>query len=94
MKTTDVTARLAGLGGAKWEVHLKARAMAKEGADLIEMTIGEPDVPVPQEMLDVAAKSMMAGRTGYSDGQGKWFCAVRCLRTIRAEQVGASTLIR
>ncbi|MEN8742516.1 MAG: pyridoxal phosphate-dependent aminotransferase, partial [Phaeobacter gallaeciensis] len=47
MKTTDVTTRLAGLGGAKWEIHLKARAMAEAGADLVEMTIGEPDVPVP-----------------------------------------------
>lgn len=71
MKTTDVTARLAQLGGAKWEVYSKARAMLKEGADVIEMTIGEPDVPVPQQMLDAAATAMMAGRTGYSDGRGE-----------------------
>ncbi|TDE37920.1 pyridoxal phosphate-dependent aminotransferase [Antarcticimicrobium sediminis] len=71
MKTTDVTARLAGLGGAKWEVHIKARALAAAGADLIDMTIGEPDVPVPQEMLDRATAAMMAGRTGYSDGRGE-----------------------
>ncbi len=71
MKTTDVTARLAGLGGAKWEVHTKARTLAEAGADLIEMTIGEPDVPVPQEMLDRATAAMGAGRTGYSDGRGE-----------------------
>ncbi len=71
MKTTDVIARLAGLGGAKWEVHLKARALADAGAGVIEMTIGEPDVPVPQEMLDRAAAAMRAGRTGYSSGRGE-----------------------
>ena len=63
MKTTDVTTRLAGLGGAKWEIHLKARAMAEAGADLVEMTIGEPDVPVPQALLDTAARAMQSGRT-------------------------------
>ncbi|MEX5600324.1 pyridoxal phosphate-dependent aminotransferase [Pseudophaeobacter sp. C1-32P7] len=71
MKTTDVTKRLAGLGGAKWEIHLKARAMAEAGADLVEMTIGEPDVPVPQALLDTAARAMQSGRTGYSDGRGE-----------------------
>lgn len=71
MKTTDVMQRLAGLGGAKWEVHFKARALAGAGRDVIEMTIGEPDVPVPQCLLDTAARAMQAGRTGYSDGRGE-----------------------
>ncbi|MGR3762280.1 pyridoxal phosphate-dependent aminotransferase (plasmid) [Roseobacteraceae bacterium NS-SX3] len=71
MKTTDVTARLAGLGGAKWEVHLKARELARAGADLVEMTIGEPDVPVPADLAETAAQAMRAGRTGYSDGRGE-----------------------
>ncbi len=71
MKTTDVTTRLAGLGAAKSEINLKARAMAEAGADLVEMTIGEPDVPVPQALLDTAARAMQSGRTGYSDGRGE-----------------------
>ncbi|MBE1297530.1 pyridoxal phosphate-dependent aminotransferase [Phycobacter azelaicus] len=71
MKTTDVMQRLAGLGGAKWDLHFKAREMAAGGKDVIEMTIGEPDVPVPQSLLDTAARAMHAGRTGYSDGRGE-----------------------
>jgi arginine:pyruvate transaminase len=71
MKTTDVMQRLAGLGGAKWDLHFKAREMAAGGQDVIEMTIGEPDVPVPQSLLDTAARAMHAGRTGYSDGRGE-----------------------
>lgn len=71
MRTTDITRRLAGLGGAKWEVHLKARELAAQGRDIIELTIGEPDVPTPDALMDVAADAMRRGRTGYSDGRGE-----------------------
>ncbi|MBO9412386.1 MULTISPECIES: pyridoxal phosphate-dependent aminotransferase [unclassified Ruegeria] len=71
MRLTAITERLAGLGGGKWEVHLKARALAEAGADLVEMTIGEPDVPTPQELCDAAALALQSGRTGYSNGRGE-----------------------
>lgn len=45
MKYAAVTERLAGLGGAKWEVHAKAKAMIASGQDVLLLTIGEPDVP-------------------------------------------------
>ncbi|OUS34482.1 aminotransferase [Rhodobacterales bacterium 56_14_T64] len=71
MKTTAVTQRLAGLGGAKWELHLRAKEMVRKGADIIEMTIGEPDVATPEVLIDCAAAAMRAGRTTYSDGRGE-----------------------
>ncbi|MDK3074310.1 pyridoxal phosphate-dependent aminotransferase [Sedimentitalea sp. JM2-8] len=71
MKTTAIMERLAGLGGAKWDIHLKARAMAAAGKDIVEMTIGEPDVPTPPELMEAAEKAMRDGRTGYSDGRGE-----------------------
>lgn len=71
MKTTAITQRLAGLGGAKWEVHLRAKAMIQQGGDIVEMTIGEPDVPTPDAMVDSAVAAMRAGRTTYSDGRGE-----------------------
>ncbi len=71
MRLTAITERLAGLGGGKWEVHLKARAMVEAGADLVEMTIGEPDVRTPSELCDAAALAMQSGRTGYSNGRGE-----------------------
>jgi arginine:pyruvate transaminase len=71
MRLTAITDRLAGLGGGKWEVHLKARAMVEAGADLVEMTIGEPDVPTPPELCDAAALALQSGRTGYSNGRGE-----------------------
>lgn len=71
MKTSDITRRLADLGGAKWQIYQQARDLVGQGVDVIEMTIGEPDVPVPAELLQVATQAMMAGRTTYSDGRGE-----------------------
>lgn len=71
MRYAPVTERLAGLGGAKWEVHMIARRMAAAGEPVIELTIGEPDVPTPPALMDTAAAAMRAGRTGYSNGRGE-----------------------
>ncbi|WP_050525091.1 pyridoxal phosphate-dependent aminotransferase [Pseudorhodobacter wandonensis] len=71
MRYAAVTERLAGLGGAKWAVHARARALKAAGQEVIELTIGEPDVATPPELMAIAAKSMLAGRTGYSNGQGE-----------------------
>ena len=54
MKNTAITKRLSGLGGAKWEVYLKAKDLIAQGWDIIEMTIGEPDVPTPEVLVDAA----------------------------------------
>jgi arginine:pyruvate transaminase len=71
MRYAAITGRLDGLGGAKWAVHALARQMAAEGQDIIELTIGEPDVPTPLALIEVAAAAMAAGRTGYSNGRGE-----------------------
>lgn len=71
MRYAPVTDRLADLGGAKWEVHALARRMQAAGEAVIELTIGEPDVATPPALLDTAARSMAAGRTGYSNGRGE-----------------------
>lgn len=71
MRMTSITERLAGLGGAKWEVHLKARDLVRGGADIVEMTIGEPDVPAPDSLINSTISSLRAGRTAYSNGRGE-----------------------
>ena len=70
MKLTEITKRLSGLGGAKWTVHLKARELVEQGHDIIDLTIGEPDVPTPDDLIDTANAAMRAGRTTYSTGRG------------------------
>lgn len=71
MRYAPITDRLAGLGGAKWEVHARGRAMQAAGRPVIELTIGEPDVPTPPDLVAVAAQAMSGGRTGYSNGRGE-----------------------
>lgn len=71
MKISSVCQRLSGLGGAKWDLHLNAKAMVDRGQDVILMTIGEPDVETPQDLQNFATERMRAGRTGYSDGRGE-----------------------
>lgn len=71
MRYAAITDRLAGLGGAKWAVHARARQLQAQGRKVIELTIGEPDVPTPPELMALASAAMQAGRTGYSNGQGE-----------------------
>ncbi|EEW25598.1 pyridoxal phosphate-dependent aminotransferase [Rhodobacter ferrooxidans] len=71
MKYASITDRLDGLGGAKWTIHARARALKAEGRPIIELTIGEPDVPTPPELMRTATAAKLAGRTGYSNGRGE-----------------------
>lgn len=71
MRYAPVTDRLADLGSAKWEMHMLARKMKAAGEDVIELTIGEPDVSTPPDLMAMAAAAMTAGRTGYSNGRGE-----------------------
>jgi len=71
LKTASITNRLAALGSERWAVHFDARKRVAAGEDIIELTIGEPDIPTPTHLIDVADRSMRAGRTGYSGGKGE-----------------------
>lgn len=71
MNYSPLTERLQGLGGAKWEIHALARQMKRDGHPVIELTIGEPDVPCPPGLIAAANAAMEAGRTGYSNGHGE-----------------------
>lgn len=71
MRYASISDRLAGLGGAKWAIHAKAKAMAAAGHPIIKLTIGEPDVATPPELIEAAKAGMDAGRLGYSNGRGE-----------------------
>jgi arginine:pyruvate transaminase len=71
MRYASITSRLQGLGGEKWAIHNKARQLFDKGRPIIMLSIGEPDVPVAQDLMDVMEASMRAGRTRYSNGRGE-----------------------
>jgi arginine:pyruvate transaminase len=71
MRFAPLTDRLADLGSAKWELHLLAKAKLAAGEELIQLTIGEPDVTTPPELIAAAMAAMQAGRVTYSNGRGE-----------------------
>ena len=71
MRFASVTDRLADLGAAKWAVHFEARRRVAAGEPIIELTIGEPDTPAPQALIDTAIASLQARRIRYSGGRGE-----------------------
>jgi arginine:pyruvate transaminase len=71
MRYAQITERLADTGGAKWAIHQRCREMKHGGADIIELTIGEPDLPPDPQLFEVCHSSMISGRTGYSSGRGE-----------------------
>lgn len=71
MHYAQITERLAQTGGAKWAIHQRCREMKARGADIIELTIGEPDQPPDPSLTTACHQSLLAGRTGYSNGRGE-----------------------
>ncbi|MBP0582433.1 pyridoxal phosphate-dependent aminotransferase [Labrys sp. LIt4] len=71
MRFASVTDRLADLGAAKWAVHFESRRRVAAGEPIIELTIGEPDTPAPQALIDAAIASLQARRIRYSGGRGE-----------------------
>ena len=71
MRYASTVDRLSDLGSAKWAVHIAGRQRAAKGEKLIFLSIGEPDLPPPKAIIDVADRQMRAGRLRYSAGRGE-----------------------
>ncbi|MDQ0510558.1 pyridoxal phosphate-dependent aminotransferase [Ancylobacter amanitiformis] len=71
MHYASITDRLASLGSEKWAVHMEARRRRELGEPIIELTIGEPDLPPHAALITEAIRSMNAGRHRYSNGRGE-----------------------
>jgi arginine:pyruvate transaminase len=71
MRFSKIGSRLAGLGSDKWAVHVEGRQREASGHKMIFLSIGEPDAPPPQAILDEAYNQMLARRLRYSPGNGE-----------------------
>lgn len=47
-----------------------AKQLAKEGKDVIDMSVGEPDFKTPQRIIDAAYKAMNEGKVFYTPTKG------------------------
>lgn len=71
MQYADVVHRLRGKGHDGWRVHGKARQLIAQGADIILLTIGDPDFDTPSPIVEKAIHSLRNGRTHYTPAPGE-----------------------
>jgi len=53
-----------------FEVLVKAKALEKQGREIIHLEIGEPDFDTPKNIKEAAAKAINAGYTHYTPASG------------------------
>ena len=71
MEFSRASHRMAVDTSAQWGVHDKACALQAAGKDIILFSIGDPDLPTLDFIIDHAVTSLKAGRTHYSPGAGE-----------------------
>ena len=69
--TSIIAARMKTLGTeTAFEMLAKAKALEKQGREIIHLEIGEPDFATPQNIRDAATKALNAGYTHYVPAAG------------------------
>jgi aspartate aminotransferase len=53
-----------------FEVLVKARALEKQGRNVIHLEIGEPDFPTPTHVVEAGKRALDEGWTKYGPTQG------------------------
>jgi len=86
MKFSRASNRLASDTGTLWGVHEKACSLQESGEDIILFSVGDPDLPTLDFIVDHAINSLKAGRTHYSPGAGE----VELRQAIADLETGAS----
>jgi arginine:pyruvate transaminase len=71
MNFSRASNRIAANTSPVWGVHDKACALKAAGEDVILFSIGDPDLPTLDFIIDHAIDSLKAGRTHYSPGAGE-----------------------
>ena len=70
MRYSALTERLARTGTRGWAVHQDAMRLRDAGADVIFLTVGDPDQAPPQRLIEATVAALREGRTGYSPTVG------------------------
>jgi len=52
------------------DVLERAKAMERQGVDVVHLEVGEPDFDTPSCIVDAAVEAMRAGKTHYTHSQG------------------------
>ncbi|SEH11702.1 aspartate aminotransferase [Natronorubrum sediminis] len=69
--TMEFTDRLTRVEpSATLAISALATELENDGADVVDLSVGEPDFPTPQNVVDAGQDAMDAGHTGYTTSAG------------------------
>lgn len=51
-------------------ISMRAKELASQGRDIVDMSLGEPDFDTPAHIIDAACQAMRDGHTRYTAPQG------------------------
>lgn len=71
MRLSPLVERIGGEGAAGWDIHFEAVAAAAQGADVVLLSVGDPDMGTPAAIVERAVASLRAGDTHYSEITGR-----------------------
>jgi len=71
MKFSSLVERVSGAGADAWNVHAMARAARERGADVILLSVGDPDLDTPAPVTERAIECLRAGDTHYTPSTGR-----------------------
>jgi arginine:pyruvate transaminase len=58
--------RIAGKGAAAWSIHFDALDQRAAGREIIFLTVGDPDQPPPDAVIEATVAALRAHKTDYS----------------------------
>ncbi|MFT5482550.1 MAG: arginine:pyruvate transaminase, partial [Halieaceae bacterium] len=68
---SQLAERLGQGDSGAWDVHARALKMKESGADVVMLSVGDPDFRTPDPIIDNAVSHMRVGRTHYSPALGE-----------------------
>ena len=71
MRYSSFCQRITGDGAAAWDTHMQAAIDYKNGADVIVMSVGDPDMDTPSAVVEAAVEALRGGDTHYEEVNGK-----------------------
>ena len=71
MRFSPLVERVAGESVDAWTIHMVAREAQLRGEDVIVLSIGDPDLPTPEPVLQRAIDSLRAGDIRYTPAAGR-----------------------
>jgi len=71
MKYSNLVERISGDGADAWDVHYRARKALQRGENVILLSVGDPDLDTPGEVVERAVSALRAADTHYTESTGR-----------------------